>query len=59
MADTSLHVARLTWLEINPQGVVDNYFVAQKIVGEHVKVFPVVKADGYGLGALHLSRALE
>jgi alanine racemase len=59
MVDSSLHVARLTWLEINPQGVVDNYLLAQKIVGELVKVFPVVKADGYGLGALPLSKALE
>jgi alanine racemase len=59
MVNSSIHVARLTWLEINLQGVVDNFLQGQKIVGEHVKVFPVVKADGYGLGAVPISRALE
>ncbi|MBF0381571.1 MAG: alanine racemase [Magnetococcales bacterium] len=59
MVDNSIHVARLTWLEINTQGVVDNFLLAKKIVGENVKVFPVVKADAYGLGALPLSRTLE
>ncbi|MBF0194087.1 MAG: alanine racemase [Magnetococcales bacterium] len=58
MDNSSTHVARFTWLEINLTGVVENFLLAQKNVGNKVKVFPVVKADGYGLGALPISRAL-
>ncbi|MBF0455768.1 MAG: alanine racemase [Magnetococcales bacterium] len=51
-------VGRPTWLEIDPQGVVANYRLAKQRVGASVAVYPVVKADGYGLGALPLSQAL-
>jgi alanine racemase len=58
MDDSPPHIGRPTWLEINPQGVVDNFKVAQKRVGAGVQVYPVVKANGYGLGATVLSQAL-
>jgi alanine racemase len=57
MAD--FHIGRPTWLEIDPQAVVGNFRLAQKLVGDSVAVFPVVKANGYGLGAAPLSQALE
>lgn len=49
---------RLTWLEISPPRVVANYRRAQRAVGSGTAIFPVVKADGYGLGAIPISRAL-
>jgi alanine racemase len=58
MADSPLRSGRPTWLEIDPQRVVDNFLLAKKQVGDSVGVFPVVKADCYGLGALPISRAL-
>ncbi|MBF0448567.1 MAG: alanine racemase [Magnetococcales bacterium] len=50
---------RPTWLEIDCQGVVSNYNRAKERVGSGVAVFPVVKADAYGLGAVPISRALK
>ena len=58
MADSPQTLLRPTWLEIDRQWVVDNFLQAQKRVGEQVAIFPVVKADGYGLGAVPISHSL-
>ncbi|MBF0426312.1 MAG: alanine racemase [Magnetococcales bacterium] len=50
---------RPNWLEIDLGAVVHNYRVAQKCVGSEVEVWPVVKADGYGLGAVAVAQALR
>lgn len=49
---------RATWLEIDLAAVVHNYKLARSKVAPGVGVFPVVKADGYGLGALPIAEAL-
>ncbi|MBF0370011.1 MAG: alanine racemase [Magnetococcales bacterium] len=62
---------RPTWLEIDLEAVVHNFNLARKkaggqsrvgtqgSAGNGVEVFPVVKADGYGLGAVPIARALQ
>ena len=54
--DTS---ALLDWLEIDLSAVTHNFLVARQAAGPGVAVFPVVKADGYGLGAVEIARTLE
>jgi alanine racemase len=49
---------RPTWLEIDPQAVVNNFLLAKSKVGPQVDLFPVVKADAYGLGAIPLGQAM-
>ncbi|MBF0152515.1 MAG: alanine racemase [Magnetococcales bacterium] len=50
---------RPSWLEVDLGAVVHNYRVAQKSVGTDVEVWPVIKADGYGLGAGPVAQALH
>ncbi|MBF0284084.1 MAG: alanine racemase [Magnetococcales bacterium] len=49
----------LDWLEVDLGAVVHNFRVARRAAGEGVGVFPVVKADAYGLGAVKIALALE
>lgn len=50
---------RPTWLTIDLEAVVHNFQQAQEAVGPGVEVWPVVKADGYGLGALPIVEVLD
>lgn len=50
---------RPTWLEIELAAVHHNFQVVRRKVGPGVGIFPVIKADGYGLGALPMARRLE
>ncbi len=50
--------SRPTWLEIDLAAVVHNFQLAQRTVGQDVRVYPVVKADGYGLGAVAIAQTL-
>ncbi|MBF0143426.1 MAG: alanine racemase, partial [Magnetococcales bacterium] len=50
---------RPTWIEVDLGAVVHNYRVAREAVGSGVEVYGVVKADGYGLGAVPVARALK
>ncbi|MEO5371845.1 MAG: alanine racemase [Magnetococcus sp. DMHC-1] len=50
---------RPTWVEVDLGAVAHNYRVAQRSVGPDVDVWPVVKADGYGLGSVPVARALR
>ncbi|MBF0126029.1 MAG: alanine racemase [Magnetococcales bacterium] len=51
-------VGRPTWLEIDLAAIVHNYRVAREAAGARTAVFPVVKANAYGLGAPPIARAL-
>lgn len=49
---------RPTWLEVDLAAVQHNFEEARRVVAPGVGVFPVIKADGYGLGALPIARRL-
>ncbi|MBF0625590.1 MAG: alanine racemase [Magnetococcales bacterium] len=50
---------RATRLTVDLAAVVHNYRVGQQATGPEVALWPVVKADGYGLGALPIAKALR
>ena len=48
-----------TWAEVSIGALGENFHAIQKHVGEGVTICAVVKADGYGHGAVECARALE
>lgn len=50
---------RNSFLEVNLKNVSYNLKQIKKYVGENVEIVPVIKANGYGLGAVYLKSALE
>ena len=48
-----------TWAEVSLSALGENFHAIQKHVGQGVTVCAVVKADGYGHGAVECARALE
>ena len=50
---------RRTWAEIDLDALAHNYRTLRAHVGPAVKFLGVVKADGYGHGAIQVSRTLE
>lgn len=52
-----MNAYRPAWLEISPANLQYNCETVKKIVGEKVKVCAVVKANGYGHGAIEVSKA--
>lgn len=50
---------RPAWVEIDLGAVYHNFQIARRAVGPHVAMFPVIKADGYGLGALAIADLLS
>ncbi len=48
-----------TWAEVSLAALGDNFHAVQKHVGADVIICAVVKADGYGHGAIKCARALE
>ena len=48
-----------TWAEIDLDHLTHNFEVIRRRVGDKVKLLGVVKADGYGHGAVQVSRALQ
>jgi len=48
-----------TWAEVSLGALGDNFRTAQSHVGKDVTICAVVKADGYGHGAVECARALE
>ncbi|MGA7629597.1 MAG: alanine racemase [Terriglobales bacterium] len=48
-----------TWAEISLAALQENFHVVQNHVGKSVTICALVKADGYGHGAIECSRALE
>ncbi|MEO5345342.1 MAG: alanine racemase [Magnetococcus sp. YQC-9] len=49
---------RPTWLEIDLTAIAHNFNVAQRAVGSRCALYPVIKANAYGLGAVPVARAL-
>lgn len=50
---------RTAWLEINLDALTGNLAALRLAAGPGVAVEPVVKADAYGHGAVHVARALQ
>ncbi|MFI5102123.1 MAG: alanine racemase [Terriglobales bacterium] len=48
-----------TWAEVSLAALGENFHAIQKHVGKNVTICAVVKADGYGHGAVECARALE
>ena len=48
-----------TWAEIDLDHLTHNYETIRRHVGARVKLLGVVKADGYGHGAVEIARRLE
>jgi alanine racemase len=48
-----------TWAEVSLKALGDNFHAIQKHTGKEVTICAVVKADGYGHGAVECARALE
>lgn len=48
-----------TWAEVSLAALGENFHAIQKHVGKRVTICAVVKADGYGHGAVECARALE
>jgi alanine racemase len=48
-----------TWAEVSLRALGENFDAVQKHVGQGVTICAVVKADGYGHGAVECARALE
>jgi alanine racemase len=48
-----------TWAEVSLAALGENFHAIQKHVGQNVTICGVVKADGYGHGAVECARALE
>ena len=48
-----------TWAEVSLAALEENFHAVQKHVGKDVTICAVVKADGYGHGAVECARALE
>jgi alanine racemase len=48
-----------TWAEVSLAALGENFHAIQKHVGADVTICAVVKADGYGHGAIRCARALE
>lgn len=48
-----------TWAEVSLAALAENFHAVQKHVGKGVAICAVVKADGYGHGAVECARALE
>lgn len=46
------------WVEVDPAALRRNFRTVRARVGPEVGVIPMVKADAYGLGAIHAVRAL-
>ena len=52
-----MNAYRPAWLEISPANLQYNCETVKKLVGDQVKVCAVVKANGYGHGAVEVSKA--
>ena len=53
------YAQRPTWTEINLDNLLFNFHSVKKFIGEHLGFMAVVKADGYGHGAVECARKLE
>jgi alanine racemase len=54
----SNHAQARAWIEINPSALCANFGAVRARAGERTAIIPMVKADGYGLGAAWVVRTL-
>jgi alanine racemase len=47
------------WVEVSASALQANYHAVRRAAGSHAAIIPMVKADGYGLGAGRVVRAIE
>ena len=59
MDNSSSHIGRPTWAEIDLDALANNYRVIRNHVGDDVKILAAVKANAYGHGAPECARRLE
>ncbi len=52
-----MKIYRPSWVEVNLAHLKHNYTVTRSLVGDQVKIAAVVKANGYGHGAVEVSKA--
>jgi alanine racemase len=55
----SNHEMARAWVEVNLGAVRANFETVRRLAGDRAAVVAMVKADGYGLGAVRIVRALE
>jgi alanine racemase len=56
---SDINSQRPTWTQINLDNLAFNFHSAKRFIGNGVKYMAVVKADGYGHGAVECARRLE
>lgn len=56
---SDINSQRPTWTEINLDNLAFNFHSSKRFIGNDVKYMAVVKADGYGHGAVECARRLE
>ena len=49
---------RPVWLEIDLGAIARNLGEVKRCIGPHVQIMAIVMSDGYGYGALQVSRSL-
>ena len=54
----SNHAQARSWIEVNPSALRSNYEAVRARAGARTAIIPMVKADGYGLGAAWVVRTL-
>ena len=54
-----MKVYRPSWVEVNLENLKHNCRTVKQLVGENVKIAAVVKANGYGHGAVQIAEMLE
>ena len=54
-----MNMVKRTWAEISLNAIEHNYNVIRNKVADDTKVCCVIKADGYGHGAVELSQVYE
>ncbi|MBQ1351785.1 MAG: alanine racemase, partial [Oscillospiraceae bacterium] len=48
-----------TWAEISMQAIEENYYELRRLIGTDCRFLGVVKANGYGHGAIPVAKRLE
>ena len=48
-----------SWIEISKENLIHNVKLHKKLIGNHVKLIPVVKSDAYGHGIILISKILD
>jgi len=57
-SNNKLMIMRDTWVEINLDILIKNFLIAKEIISSKTKIAAVLKANGYGHGAIEIAKAL-